>query len=547
MDQQTRRPADQPDLSTDDLAGAIAPLGLRVVASAPTGWEAEADGDRFLVTYAPVTQDVPWDVLRDRVTRLMSVEHEHLAPLLAAAPVPSGDIQHPRGAALVWERPGLRLDELEERTGLTLGHVVGALVAAGRAIAALHARDLAAGPGDLLAALRVGEDGNVRHLPDRGITAGPASEDPQSRGEAVRALARAGHGLLARAVTPDGAARDLAHLLAATGLDPQTEPPAPGTLAAMCLEIHLPALAADWARLVAPQPAPEPPAPLVAPPAEAALTLDQVDVSARSWREHIEQQPAPAQGRRRAVTPAPSRSRRAEPLSDRPAAGAVGSLRTMLPAPRNRARSRRRLLAGAAVALALGSAVGVLQLRGSAPADGTGGIQVAGASAPGTPAALPAPGPETDGGRGATAPAAAAASTDRPDPGTAAATLTKRRAELLAGVRPVGAESTDVRRAELVTALRAVHTDGPSLAADLALVDRLLDGQSTVPEVTTEVVRTTAVDATSDAATVAVDYRIVDAWGTAQERSVRLKLVWEDEAWLVETVSAAEGASGSRS
>ncbi len=544
MDQKTRRPADRPDLSPDDLAGAIAPLGLRVVASTPTGWEAEADGDRFLVTYAPVTQDVPWDVLRDRVTRLMSVEHEHLVPLLAAAPVTGGDTQHPRGAALVWERPGMHLDELVERTGLTLGHVVGALVAAGRAIAALHAHDLAAGPGDLLAALRVGEDGNVRHLPDGGLAAQPVSEDPQSRGEAVRALARAGHGLLARAVTPDGAARDLAHLLAATGLDPQTEPPAPGTLAAMCLEIHLPALAADWARLVAPQPDPEPPAPLVAPPAEAALTLDQVDVSARTWREHIEQQPAPAQGRRRAVTPAPSRSRRAEPQSDRLGAGAVGSLRTMLPAPRNRGRSRRRLLVGAAAALALGSAVGALELRGSAPADGTSGIQVAGTPASSsTPPALPAAGPDTNGDQGATGEGATTSadvpSPDRPDPSTAAAALTTHRAELLAGVRPTGAVGADARRSELVTALRAVHTDGPSLAADLALVDRLLDGQSTVPEVTTEVVGTTVVDVSPDAATVAVDYRIVDAWGTAQERSVRLTLVWEDDAWLVETVSAA--------
>ena len=43
--------------------------------------------------------------------------------------------------------------------------------------------------------------------------------------------------------------------------------------------------------------------------AEAALTLDQVDVSARTWREHIEQQPAPAQGRRRAVA-----LRRSRPL-----------------------------------------------------------------------------------------------------------------------------------------------------------------------------------------------------------------------------------------
>ena len=90
-----------------------------------------------------------------------------------------------------------------------------------------------------------------------------------------------------------------------------------------------------------------------------------------------------------------------------------------------------------------------------------------------------------------------------------------------------------------MTALRAIHTDGPSLAADLALVDRLLDGQSTVPEVTTEVVGTTVVDVSPDAATVAVDYRIVDPWGTAQERSVRLTLVWENDAWLVETVSAA--------
>lgn len=480
------------------------------------------------MTYVAVTPEVPWETLRDRVTRLMTVEHEHVVPLLGAAPVPGSDAERPRGVLLVWEEPGVRLDDLSRRADLALGHVVGALVAAGRALAALHAHDLAAGTGDVLAALRVRADGDVRILADDGLSVAGDLLDPSGRREAVRALARAGHGLLARSVEPDGAARDLAHLLATTGLDPQTEPPAPGTLAAMCLEIHLPALAADWARIVAPPPEPEPTAPLVTPPVEAALTLDRVDASARTWREHIEQQPAPAQGRRRAVAPGATRSRRAHPAapSRTPAAAGVGSLRVMLPAQPDRRRSRHRVLAGAAAALVVGTAVGVIQLRGSVPADGVAVAQ----AAPGVSGAAPARPQKAE--EADQAPA-------RPDPGAAAAALTTRRAELLAGVRTVAPDELAARRAELVTALRSVHTDGPSLAADLALVDKLLDGQSTMPDVTTEVVGTTVVQSTTSAAAVDVDYRIVDAWGTAQQRVVRLTLVWEDGAWLADTVSAA--------
>lgn len=198
----------------------------------------------------------------------------------------------------------------------------------------------------------------------------------------------------------------------------------------------------------------------------------------------------------------------------------------MLPAQPDRRRSRHRVLAGAAAALVVGTAVGVIQLRGSAPADGVAVAQ----AAPGVSGAAPARPQNAEGADQAPA---------RPDPGAAAAALTTRRAELLAGVRTVAPDELAARRAELVTALRSVHTDGSSLAADLALVDKLLDGQSTVPDVTTEVVGTTVVQSTPSAAAVDVDYRIVDAWGTAQQRVVRLTLVWEDGAWLADTVSAA--------
>lgn len=176
-----------------------------------------------------------------------------------------------------------------------------------------------------------------------------------------------------------------------------------------------------------------------------------------------------------------------------------------------------------------GATLGILQLRGPAPADGTGAVHLTSAATAQPDAVEPAAAPQ---------PTVPDTGQSRPDPAAAAAELTVRRAQLLGGIHAEEGDLVGTRLEEVRRELATIHAEGASLAQDLALAERLLSGESTLPELTTEVIATSVANATDDAASVDVDYRIVDAWGTAQERRVRLGLVWAGEAWRTASVTA---------
>jgi len=372
--------------------------------------------------------------LAARVEALVGLEHPHLVAVRDAAATRPGalDVRYARGDAA--DLPTV----LAARGRLTAPEAAGVLVPVAQALAALHSAGLEHGP--LVAA-------DVAVRPDGAAALRPRAGSPPegwTAADDVRALA----GLVGELLGPAGPGRgpgsgpgagDDAGALRATlrhalDADPRLRPEA-GTLAARVHEAC-------------------PPAPLRLPdPATlVAAALTGARTAARG--------PAPAPARRRPRRP--GADGRAGGGS-RPGArtGARRARRAGGPRPsgpgRRTARGGRRLpvlLGGAA--LAAGVLTGaVLELRpGSPAAEGTAAAPLA-ASPTGSPSTTPSTTPT--GGRGGGA--ASDPTRDAARPEAAAAALTQRRLDLLAGA---------------VADVGAVDAPGSAAyAADAALRDRL--------------------------------------------------------------------------
>lgn len=194
------------EVAPEGLAIALDDLGLRLAGPLGTGsrgplWSAvAADGGRWAVGLLVVRSAMHGARLQDRATRLARVDHEHLARVGAAVPLPDG-----RLAVLHRAVDGTDLATLlAARNRWAPGEVVTVVVPLAAALGALHAAGLA--HGDVAPANVVLDDGRPVLVdvltgddpleagtpgfaaPDRARGAGPAGD--------VHALARLGLALL---------------------------------------------------------------------------------------------------------------------------------------------------------------------------------------------------------------------------------------------------------------------------------------------------------------------------------------------------------------
>ncbi|MFP3712552.1 hypothetical protein [Puerhibacterium sp. TATVAM-FAB25] len=439
-------------------------------------------------------------VLVARVEALVGLEHPHLVAVRDAAAVRPGalDVRYARGDAA--DLPTV----LAARGRLTAAESAGVLVAVAQALAALHSAGIAHGP---LAA------GDVVVRPDGVAALRPRAALPPegwSPADDVRALAAA---VGDRAGAADDAEALRAALRAARHEDPHLRPEA-GTLAARVHEAC-------------------PPAPLRLPdPATlVAAALTEARAAARG--------PAPAPARRRPRRAATRRAATRRAATRRaPRAGArpsrAGSRRLRLPVALGGAALVAGVLTGA-----------LLELR-------PGPVGEGGPSAgPAGPTVSSAP-HSADAGRGGDPARAVAADPTRDEarPADAAAALTQRRLDLLAGavgdVGAVAAPGSDAYVAD--AALRdRLAAEGPRPVRPRATVHR---AEVVAPGPGAHATADAADDGggTGADAAVRVEYEVeahqqrgadgdVTQVPASERRTATLVLRWTAAGWRVAAVS----------
>ncbi|MGC5166550.1 hypothetical protein [Luteimicrobium sp. DT211] len=478
----------------------------------------------------------------DRVARLRSVEHAHLARIVTVVEA-GGEV-----AVVLRGATGTTLrDVLARRGALRAGEIVTIVTGVGHALDALHAAGLTQGAVSVDDVV-VDDDGRAHLRP--AVAAPPAPTSPASDVRALAALAR--DALADGAGGVDGPATDPAHVPDATSttqflalaalLDAAaagTAPEAPhdaarlaglaaGTVTAEPVAVpDLAALAAvAFGRPVAQRPAAD--APRAA--SEAGADLSRVAGTAAPGGRPVPgvvRRPVAQVPRRRVVPP-----RTANPMEDtlvraRALAAPDGGPRHLAdPAAGRRERTMARLRRRRARALAVaGTLVGAVVVVGALAALRPWAADDARAAGD----------PTTSQGATTASPAPTDATLERDRPDLAARQLTERRGAMLAGA----------------TASDAVTVAGsPARAADDALVAEVAQRGEIVTAPAVEVASAREVGSGDGGAGVDVTYTIgaytlrakdgsTTTVAASAERTDRLELAWTAHGWRVRAVGAA--------